>query len=342
VIIDDDQRLSEILQGHKKAVLLEPNYRRKYQPLGLAKIASFLQDSGIGEMKYQRTYDYCNEDLICITSLFTYDSDKVMQNIAKATSLNPKATVVVGGIFASLMSQYIDERYPEVYIYRNYSKMLDQCLPKQMDWGLKDPWDKWSHVFTTRGCPNRCKYCAVPRLEPDPWTNPTWKDHILPDKPFVMISDNNITAQPHEHLEEVCKFLIANNKRVCFDNGFDCKYINPEFASLMSKLKFAHNGMRMVFDRIEEDGIFQNSVRIVRNAGVKARDIQAFVLFNFDDTPPEAIYRAEECIALKLRVYPMQFTPLNKLDRNNRLRCSVPVLRPSALLRVLPKRPLPY
>jgi len=53
-----------------------------------------------------------------------------------------------------------------------------------------------------------------------------------------MISDNILSAQPSAHIKEVCNFMIEHKKRVVFDNGFDCKHITPELASLLGRLKY--------------------------------------------------------------------------------------------------------
>ncbi|KKM12477.1 hypothetical protein LCGC14_1720170 [marine sediment metagenome] len=74
--IIEEKELIKKLKKAKKILLIEPPYRRKYIPLGLAKIASFAKNNG-SEVIFQRGYSLRNVDLICITSLFTYDSQKV-------------------------------------------------------------------------------------------------------------------------------------------------------------------------------------------------------------------------------------------------------------------------
>ena len=130
-----------------------------------------------------------------------------------------------------------------------------------------------------------------------------------------MISDNNLSAQPIKHFKEICNFLIKNSKRVVFDNGFDCKQITKESAELLGKLKYVKTGCRLAFDRIEEDGVFQKAIELLIDSGVPKSNLMAFVLFNFTDTPKEAIYRAEECVRLGIRPYPQKYTPLNSKSR---------------------------
>lgn len=305
-----------LIKSAKKIVLLEPQYKRKYLPLGLAKIATLAKRNG-SEVLFQRNYSPRNEDLVCITSLFTYDSFEVLDAIRGIRFVNPKVKVLVGGVYASLMPEEILKRYDDVEVFQGYSKELDLCPPDySIDWHIEEPWGDFSFVFTTRGCPNKCAYCSVWRIEPEIWVNPNWKEHIDKEKPFVMISDNNLSAQPMSHIEDICQYLIDNNKSVVFDNGFDCKHITPELAKLMGKLKFGRNGMRLAFDRIEEDGMFQKAVQLLIDSGVSKSNIMAYALFNFTDTPQEADYRMRECVKLGIRPYPQQYTPLNKTNRD--------------------------
>ena len=317
-----EKELIELLDTTKNALLIEPKYRRKYIPLGLAKIASYIKNRG-GSVTFSRECDIHKDfDAVFITSLFTYDSAKVIDVLNKVYHVygpNPflekQVPIVLGGIYASLMTKHAAEN-TKANIFKGYSKVLDQTPPDYtMDWTLDKPWDKFSFVFTSRGCPNKCGYCAVWRIEPKQWINPTWQDHIDMNKPYVMISDNNLSALDDSHIDNVIKFMVDNKKSVVFDNGFDCKHISSDMAKSLARLKFTRHGMRLAFDRIEEDGIFQDAVEKLKSAGVPKSQIMAYTLFNFNDTPQEADYRMRQCVKLGIRPYPQCYTPLNKTDR---------------------------
>jgi len=316
--IINENELINILSTSKKVLLIEPNYKRKYIPLGLAKISSFIKSKN-GKIDYNRDYIGKEKyDLICITSLFTYDSDKVLDILNKINrDIFCNTPVIIGGIFASLMSKsfsYLSDRF---YLYKGYSKILDSYTPDyDIDYGIDEKWKDFSFLFTTRGCENKCAYCAVHRIENEKWINPSWKNLILDNKKYVMISDNNLSSFP-EHLVNVIEYVFKKNKKILFDNGFDCKLITNDMAKELSKLKFVRCGMRLAFDRIEEDGIFQKAVKLLIDNGISKSSIMAYCLFNFKDTFQEANYRMRECVKLGIRPYPQQYTPLNKLNRKN-------------------------
>lgn len=133
-----------------------------------------------------------------------------------------------------------------------------------------------------------------------------------------MVSDNNFSAQSFSHMKSVCDYLKDKNKKVVFDNGFDCKHITPELAQMVGGLGFVRSGMRLAFDRIEEDGVFQKAIKTLKDNGVSKSALMAYVLFNFNDTPQEANYRMTECVKAGVRPYPQQYNPLNNLTRKKK------------------------
>lgn len=311
-----EKEMLGLLRGARSVFLLEPPYRRKYIPLGLAKISSFVKTNG-GNAVFGRRYIRGDYDLVCITSLFTYDLDKIASAASVVASMSPDVPVLIGGVCASLMPKEV--RPLADFVFKGYSKELDSCVPDYgIDWGIEDEWKKFCFLFTSRGCVNRCPYCAVWRIEPKHWINPLWKDHVIDGKPYAMVSDNNLSACPEEHVWDVVEYLAESGKRVVFDNGFDCKYVTPEMAGKLASLKFVRSGMRLAFDRIEEDGVFQRAINLLKDAGISKSSLMVYVLFNFMDTPKQADYRMRECVKLGIRPYPQQYTPLNKKDRKDK------------------------
>lgn len=317
-MIINENELLNIIDNCKSIYLLEPPYRRKYIPLGLAKIASYAKEKGC-DVTFGRGYQGESCDAVFATSLFTYDSQKVIDSILPISFMNPNIPIVVGGIYASLMPKHIEKHVSQdIMIFRGYSNTLDQCIPDYtIDYGIDDKWKDFSFTFTSRGCPNNCAYCAVWRIEPKQWINPRWADCIVVHKRYAMISDNNLSAQPMEHIHSVIDHLVDNNLRAVFDNGFDCKHVDDEFAQALSRVKYTRSGLRLAFDRIEEDGVFQQAVNRIKDAGAPKSAIMAYILFNFKDKPKDAYYRLSTCVNLGIRPYPQMFTPLNKTNRDD-------------------------
>jgi len=63
-------------------------------------------------------------DEIYITTLFTYEAKKTIATIKHYQQTFPEAKIVIGGIFASLMPDYIEEQ-TGIKPFIGYSKELD-------------------------------------------------------------------------------------------------------------------------------------------------------------------------------------------------------------------------
>jgi hypothetical protein len=314
--IISDRNLKRLLQDKRNVLLIEPNYERKYIPSGLGRIASYVKGNG-GKVTYARSYIRDQGfDLVCITSLFTYDSQIVLKTINRAQEHYKKVPILVGGVFASLMPEYIINNVHDdnIRVYTGRSRFLDKYpIDYTENWKVVGEWKDFSYIFTTRGCPNRCPWCAVWRMEPEQLIS-NWKDQVDITRPNILICDNNLSAQPMDHIVDVMSFIKKWELAALFDGGFDCKYITDEFAKLFRGMKFAKSGLRTAFDRIEEDGIFQRAVEKLK-ANASRASMLVLVLYNFMDTPKEADYRMSECNRLNVRPYPQRYIPLKALTR---------------------------
>ena len=324
-IINEDE-LFKYLDNAKKVLLIEPPYKKQYKPLGLAKISSYIKSHG-GRTIYSNGDINDSFDLICITTLFTTDSNIVINTIKKIKNnfFTKDIPIIVGGIFASLMPEYILKNV-NVKVFQGYSKKLDLYEPDySINYNVKPPWDDSMITFTTRGCPNKCGYCMVWRMEPEFYVEPNWEKSIIKNNyNIAIISDNNFLASSISHIENVVRVLKDSGKKVLFNNAVDVKLLTEGKAELLSQIKYlsnGRNGLRFAFDRMGDDGHYQNACELmIKKLNKKSLSgiSLTYVLFNFDDTPQEAYYRASECWKYKSNPYLMQYRPLNLLDKKTK------------------------
>jgi hypothetical protein len=311
MILTEKQLLNR-LDNSKKITLIQPNYITKYPPLGLAKIAGY---KGIENCYFNYNK---KSDLICITSLFTYYSENVFNSIEQALYNGYNGKIIIGGIFASLMPDTFTNKYKDsIDVFCGYSTILDYIKPEINYFNCKDKFKKYSFVFTTRGCPNSCAYCAVKKIEKERWLNTKWQQCIDTEKKILMVSDNNLSSWPKEHLIDIIEFSNTHKMKLVFDNGLDCKLIDEDTALILSCANFEQSGLRLAFDRIEEEKQFINAIKLLLKNKIAKKKIMAYVLFNFTDTLEEANFRMETCKKLGIRPYPQCFVPLNKLDKKD-------------------------
>jgi hypothetical protein len=313
----DENQLIDRLKKSKKVQLIEPPYRRVYIPLGLAKISSFLKDHG-KEVYFDNYPRYQEElDLICVSTCFTNDAKTVLKTINEIErSLFLKdVDILVGGIFASLMPEYIIKNTRRAKVFVNCSDIIDSYLPDySLDYNIKGFFNNCITLFTTRGCPNKCGYCMVWRMEPKFHILENWDKNIIEsDREVCVVSDNNFLVSPSEHVKNVINLLNERKKKVIFNNGVDCKLINKENAKLLASLSYIRHGFRTAFDRMSDDGHYQKAMELMQKVGFRiSGNSYTYVLFNFNDTPQEAYYRAQQAWRYKNNPYLMRYRPLNQ------------------------------
>jgi len=160
-------------------------------------------------------------------------------------------------------------------------------------------------TFTTRGCPNRCHFCAVPKIEGDFRELPTWK-------PGPVVCDNNLLVCSKKHFERVIgslkPFPYAD-----FNQGLEARLLKPWHADLLRGLKSVK--IRFAFDHPRYETIVHDAIELCRNHGLK--DIGVYCLFGFKDTPDEAHARLELVRSWGIMPNPMRYQPLEALKKND-------------------------
>lgn len=158
-------------------------------------------------------------------------------------------------------------------------------------------------TFTTLGCPNRCPFCAVPRLEGD--------FREIPDfRPAPVVCDNNLLAASRAHLVSVVDKL-KTFPLVDFNQGLEARRFTREFADLLAGLRCK---VRFAFDHIGTEAAVADAIRLCRER--TTRDIGVCVLIGFNDTPDEARYRLEKVREWGIRPNAMRYQPLDATKKN--------------------------
>ena len=121
---------------------------------------------------------------------------------------------------------------------------LTEVLPDDIDRMQPDysiyPWIKSreAYGFLTRGCPNKCKWCVVPKKEGAirPYMD---VDEIAQHgkRPYLTLMDNNILAAGDYAVEQFEK-IIRGGYHVDFNQAMDARLITPQYARLLSRVKW--------------------------------------------------------------------------------------------------------
>ena len=162
-------------------------------------------------------------------------------------------------------------------------------------------------TFTSRGCPRKCLFCAVPRIEGDLVELDDWEV-----KPIVC--DNNLLACSQAHFDDVIDKLRPIHG-VDFNQGLDARLLLDYHARRLTELDL--KCVRLAWDHTRDEKQFLTAFQKLRRVGFPARAIRVYVLIGFDDTPDDALYRLETIKALGSWPNPMRYQPLDAQVRND-------------------------
>ncbi|MBU1153260.1 hypothetical protein KKB84_04720 [bacterium] len=244
---------------------INTNYKNKYPPLGLIKISAYHKMLGDdvtffkGKSKELREEKW---DRIYVTTLFSFYWKITIETIEfyKRSVYNTN-NFKVGGIMASLLSEeiYKETRIKSIVGLLDKPRMLDEDNDIIVDLVVPDydiideidynyPTNNAYFAYMTRGCVNKCSFCAVPRLEPEYKHCISIKEQIVEiDKKYgqkknLLLLDNNVLAsnQFPQIIEEI--------KTIGFYKG--AKYQETiKFNLLIERLRAGENS-RKILDKL--------------------------------------------------------------------------------------------
>lgn len=189
--------------------------------------------------KYYFRPEFRKYDRVGITTLFTFYWDITIDTINFAKQLcKDESGVMIGGVMASILPERIEKATgirPHIGTLDTPGELdkdndmiidtlpLDYSILEEIDYQY--PANNAYFAYMTRGCVNRCKFCAVPKLEP------VYKEYLpvaeqvhmaeqrYGAKRDLLLLDNNVLAS--------CRFddIIDDIKRAGFAN--DSTYVSP-------------------------------------------------------------------------------------------------------------------
>ena len=315
----------------KRVLLVEPDYKVKYPPLGLMKISTYHKMHG-DEVVFHRGTDASvrdqHWDTIYITTLFTFVWKSTIKTIKfyQRNKTNIR-DIRVGGILASLLQGDVEA---ETGIRPHFGlwEEVDRLPP---DYSFADgTYEYWknnaSFAYMTKGCPNGCSFCAVTTLEPEYVDFIPLKYQLSRDKKDLILLDNNVLASKNfaQIINEIkeCGFVKGAmygdaHRRVDFNQGLDARLLNEEKMELLSQLPI--DPLRIAFDDMKLENLYTEKVRLAHKYGLKY--LSNYILFNYKDTPEDLYERLRVNIELNAELglsifsFPMRYIPLDAKDR---------------------------
>lgn len=231
----------------------------KYPNLALMKIARYHKDKGdsVEWINFWQEYD-----IVYMSKVFTFSNDRQEYVNAKK--------IIKGGVG-----------------YNAESKLLSEIDKLQPDYSIYPQIDnKTAYGFLTRGCPNKCEWCVVPKKEGNikPYNDIT--EITIEGRNNIILMDNNILALKDYAIEQLDK-IISMNLYIDFNQGLDARLVDIHFAKRLAKIKWIKY-IRFACDTKSQIKWVVNAIELLKEAGYKK---PIFLYMLLTGTLKECLYR---------------------------------------------------
>lgn len=157
----------------------------------------------------------------------------------------------------------------------------------------------YSIGFLTRGCPNKCAWCIVPRKEGELKAHADVDEFLRHDK--VILMDNNVLASDYgiSQVEKLSRLQV----KVDFNQGLDARMIDDSVARLLAKVRWLH-AIRLACDQPGQMPAIQKAVALLRWHNAKPQRYFVYCLVKDID---EALERVKFLKGLYLEPFAQPF-----------------------------------
>lgn len=160
---------------------------------------------------------------------------------------------------------------------------IHQDLPEKIDAMFPDyslyPSCDYAIGYITRGCPNRCRWCVVPKKEGNIRPYRKWQELVRQDTDKLVLMDNNILASDFG-IEQLAG-LIGSPYRIDLNQGMDARLVTPEIAEVLARLKWIRF-LRFSCDQESQIEPILRTCELLEKYGVRPYRVFVYLLVTAD------------------------------------------------------------
>lgn len=227
------------VDGHAKKKMFGATV---YPNIALCKIARYHRQLG-NSVEWAVAYEHY--DRVYMSRIFNFSPDDL--------TVYDADQVIRGGTgydISSRLPDEIDRLQPDYSIYPH--------VPADTAYG-----------FLTRGCPNRCRWCVVPRKEGAIVPYMDIDEIAIEGRKKVILMDNNILAAGDYAMQQLEK-IIWKNYRVDFNQALDARLVTDDFARLLARVHWLeHNRIRFGCDTHAQIAECERAMEMISGYGFK-------------------------------------------------------------------------
>ena len=189
---------------------------------------------------------------------------------------------------------------------------IDNKLPAEIDDMFPDysiyPNCDYAIGYLTRGCPNNCRWCVVPRKEGQISPYRKWQDVVRQDTNKLVLMDNNILSC--EYGIGQLESLVGSGYRIDLNQGMDARLVDTRIAGILAGIDWIRF-IRFSCDQQSQIKPVKRAIDLLESQGVKPYRVFIYLLVTSDIQ--DAVDRVEE-----LKVY-KGINLYAQAERNERL-----------------------
>lgn len=212
-----------------------------YPNLALGKIARYHRQQGD---TVEWAFPFMEYDRIYMSKVFNFTPDDL--TAYQCDDIRRGGT---GYDIASKLPDEIDRIQPDYSIYPN--------IPRDTAYG-----------FLTRGCPNRCAWCVVPRKEGRIRPYMDCEEIAIEGRTKLVLMDNNILAAGEYAVEQLEKIIMLGYY-IDFNQALDARIVNERFARLLAQCKWIDRRIRFGCDTPGQIEQCERAISLINGYGYK-------------------------------------------------------------------------
>ena len=165
----------------------------------------------------------------------------------------------------------------------------------------------------TRGCPNRCPWCVVPKMDGNEVRHVADLNDFWCGQPIVRVLDDNIMTDADEFCRD-CEQIARVGVRVIWE-ALDIRRVGERTAQALASVK-NEKSIHFAWDGHSQDKAVARGIEILSRAGVKPWRLMFYVLVGFNTTQDYDMHRIMTLHELGANPFVMPFDKTNPYQRH--------------------------
>ncbi|MBQ1450754.1 MAG: hypothetical protein IIZ12_07500 [Eggerthellaceae bacterium] len=166
----------------------------------------------------------------------------------------------------------------------------------------------------TRGCPNRCPWCVVPKMDGNEVRHVADLNDFWCGQEIVRLLDDNIMADADEFARD-CEQLSGASVKVIWE-ALDIRLITDETAKALASVRQGAKRLHFAWDGHGQDSAIVPGIETLTRHGIKPWRLMFYVLVGFNTTPEYDMHRIMTLHELGANPFVMPFDKSQPYQRH--------------------------